>query len=74
VIDQLGYLNAQQKTDLRHVLSEHTKLFDGTLVGVYPCRKFHIDIVPGAVPRHIRPYAIPVILLEAFKKGVNPSR
>jgi len=49
------------------VLNEHAKLFDGTL-GVYPHRKFHIDLVPGAVPKHFRPYAIPVIHLEAFKK------
>jgi hypothetical protein len=41
VIDQLDHLNAQQKTDLRQVHNEHTKLFDGTL-GVYPHKKFHI--------------------------------
>ena len=67
VIDQLDHLNAQQKTDLRQVRNEHTKLFDGTL-GVYPHRKFHIDLVPGAVPKHFRLFAIPVIHLEAFKK------
>jgi hypothetical protein len=67
VIDQLDHLNAQQKTDLRQVLSEYTKLFDGTL-GVYPHRKFHIDLVPGAVLKHFGPYAIPVIHLEVFKK------
>ncbi len=49
------------------MLNEHTKLFHGTL-GVYPHRKFHIDLMPGAVPKHFRPYAIPVIHLEAFKK------
>jgi hypothetical protein len=70
VIDQFDHLNAQQKTDLRQVLSEHTKLFDGTL-GVCPHRKFHTDLVPGAVPKHFRPYAIPVIHLEAFKKELN---
>jgi hypothetical protein len=67
VIDQLDHLSAQQKNDLKQVLNEHTKLFDGTL-GVYPHRKFHIDLVPGRVPKHFRPYAIPVIHLEAFKK------
>jgi hypothetical protein len=67
VIDQLDHLNTPQKTGLRQVLSEHTKLFDGTL-GVYPHRKFHIDLVSKAVPNHFRPYAIPVIHLEAFKK------
>ncbi len=67
VIDQLDHLDAQQKDDLKRVLDEHTKLFDGTL-GVYPHRKFHIELVPEAVPKHSRPYAIPVIHLEAFKK------
>jgi hypothetical protein len=67
VIDQLDHLDAQQKDDLKRVLNEHTKLFDGTL-GVYPHREFHIELVPEAVPKHARPYAIPVICLEAFKK------
>ena len=49
------------------MLNEHIKIFYGTL-GVYLQRKFHIDLVPGAVPKHFRPYAIPVIHLEAFKK------
>ena len=49
------------------MLNEHTKLFDGTL-GVYPHRKFPIDLVPKAVPKHSRTYAVPVIHLEAFKK------
>jgi hypothetical protein len=66
VIDQLDHLDAQKKDDLKRVLNEHTKLFDGTL-GVYPQRKFHIELVPEAVPKHSRPYAIPVIHLKAFK-------
>ncbi len=45
---------------------EHTKLFDGIL-GVYPHRKFHIDLVPGAIAKHARPYHVPVIHLSAFK-------
>ncbi len=49
------------------MLNKHTKLFDGTL-GVYPHRTFHIDLVPGAVPKHSRPYPIPVVHLQAFKK------
>jgi hypothetical protein len=55
------------KNDLKQVLNEHTILFDGTL-GVYPHRKFHFDLIPGAVLKHFQPYAIPVIQLEAFKK------
>jgi hypothetical protein len=52
---------------LKECSIKHTKLFDGSL-GVYPHRKFHIDLVPGAVSKHFIPYAIPVIHLEAFKK------
>ena len=35
---------------------------------VYPHRKFHIDLIPGAKAKHARPYPVPVIHLEAFKK------
>jgi hypothetical protein len=68
VIDQLDHLKTQQKNDLKRALNEHTKLFDGTL-GVFPRRKFRIDLVPEAVPKHSRPYAIPVVHLEAFKRS-----
>jgi hypothetical protein len=67
VINQLNHLNTEQKKDLRKVLMEHIKLFDGTL-GVCPRRKFHIDLVPGAIAKHARPYPVPVIHLSAFKK------
>jgi hypothetical protein len=60
VINQLNHLNLGQKEDLRKVLMEPTILFDGTL-GVYPHRKFHIDLVPGARAKHARPYPVPVI-------------
>ncbi len=72
VIDQLDHLYAQQKNDLKQVLSEHATLFGDTLE-VYPHREFHINLVPGAVPKHFRPYTIQVIHLEAFKKGLNPA-
>ena len=35
VVNQLEHLNVQQKAGIKQVLSEFTKLFDGTL-GVYP--------------------------------------
>jgi hypothetical protein len=47
-INQLNHLSLEQKEDLRKVLKEHTKLFSGKL-GVYPHRKFHIDLVPGTM-------------------------
>ncbi len=56
-----------QKDDLEKILKEHTKLFNGTLV-VYPHRNFHNDLVLGAIAKHARPYPVPVIHLNAFKK------
>jgi hypothetical protein len=67
VINQLNHLTLEKKEDLRKVLKEHTKIFDGTL-GVYPHKKIHIDLVPGAISKHARPYPVPVIHLNAFKK------
>jgi hypothetical protein len=64
----LEYLSTQQKADFKQVLSEFTKLFDGTLE-VYPHRKFHIELESGAMPRHARPYPVPVIHLETIKKS-----
>ncbi len=51
VVDQLTNLNDKQKQDLKVLLKDLTKLFDGTL-GVYPHKRFHIDLVPGAQPKH----------------------
>jgi hypothetical protein len=65
-INQLNHLSIEQKEDLRKVLKEHTKLFSKKL-GIYPHRKFHIDLVPGAIAKHPRPYPVPVINLSAFK-------
>jgi len=53
VVNQLKHLNVQQQAGIKRVLSEFTKLFDGTL-GVYPHRKFHIDLEPDAKPKHCR--------------------
>ncbi len=48
VVNQLTHLNSKQKQDLKVLLKDFTKLFNGTL-GVY---LHHIDLVPGARPQH----------------------
>ena len=70
VVDQLTHLNMHQKADLLKVLEKHKKMFDGTL-GVYPHKKFHIDIDPDAKPVHARPYPIPRVHLQTFKKELD---
>ena len=51
VVDQLNHLTADQRHDLKVLFKKFTKLFNGKL-GVYPHRKFHIELIPGAKPRH----------------------
>jgi hypothetical protein len=70
VVEQLTHLSESQRDDIRAALKKFTKLFDGML-GVYPHRKFHIDVMPGAKPKHVRPYAIARIHLEPFKKELD---
>ena len=55
VIAKQTQLSQKQKEDLRAILIKHTKLFDGTL-GVYPHRKFNIELLENAKPVHSRPY------------------
>jgi hypothetical protein len=55
---------------MRVLLARHTKLFDGKL-REYPGDKMHIDIDPTAKPVYRRPYPIPQVHLEAFKKELN---
>jgi len=70
VVKECTHLTEEQKTDLHTVLSKFQRLFSGKL-GVYPHRKFHIELEPGARPKHARPYAIPRIHLAAFKKELE---
>ena len=53
--------------ELEKILVKFEKLFDGTL-GVYPHRKVHIELLADAVAKHVRPYAVPQVHLEAFRK------
>jgi hypothetical protein len=70
VVDQLSHLNMHQKADLLEVLQKHQKMFDGTL-GVYPHKKFHIDIDPDVKPVHARAYPVPRVHLQTFKKELD---
>ncbi len=70
VVDQLNHLTTDQKHDLKVLFKDFTKLFNGTL-GVYPHRKFHINFIPGAKPKHSQSYAIPRIHLASFKKELD---
>ena len=68
--EQCSHLTSTQKNNLRTLLQQHTKLFDGTL-GQYPGKPMHIDIDPTATPVYRRPYPVPHAHLETFKKELD---
>ena len=70
VVDQLTHLNDKQKQGLKVLLKDCTRLFYSTL-GMYLHEKFHIQLIPGAQPKHSQPYAIPRIHLAAFKNKLD---
>ena len=70
VAEKQKRLESWQRRQLQTVLEKYSKLFDGTL-GVYPHKKFHIEVDPEARPKHSRPYAVPQIHLETFKRELK---
>ena len=70
VINKQNHLNAEQKKDLEQLFEKYDKLFNGKL-GLYPHKKVHIEIEPNATPVHKRPYAVPRIHMDTFKKELD---
>ena len=70
VVKGLTHLTQTQQNNLLEVLRKHASMFDGSL-GVYPHKKFHIEIEPGAKPVYARPYLVPRIHLSTFKKELD---
>ncbi len=64
------HLMLDQQCNLFNILSKHKKLFDGSL-GVYPHKKVHIYLKPGAKPVHHCTYPVPHVHWQTFKKELN---
>jgi hypothetical protein len=60
------HLSSEECHALSNILNKHTTLFDGTLK-VYPHRLVHLDVIPNAIPRHLRAYPVAHLHLEVFK-------
>ena len=64
------HLSFDQRRDLFSILNKHKKLFDGSL-GVYPHKKVHIELKPGAKPVHHHAYPVPHLHRQTFKKELD---
>ena len=57
---------------MQTILIQNKKLFEsleGKTLGIFPDREFDIELLPGAVPFHIKqPYSIPLHQRDAVKK------
>ena len=70
ISEHCAHLTPTQQDDMRALLARHTKLFDGTL-GKYPGEPMHIELVPRAQPVYRRPYPVPQVHMQAFKKELD---
>ena len=69
-VSNMDHLKDDQKEDLKVLLNKHKKLFDGTL-GVYPHKKFHIEIDSESLLVHSRAYPVPHIHLNNSKNELQ---
>ena len=70
LMSKQNHLDTRQKEQLRDLFLKYSKVFDGTL-GLYPHKKVHIEVLPDAKPRHMRPYAVPRVHMDTFKKELD---
>jgi hypothetical protein len=68
VVKQQTHLTDEQRNDLNQLLKKYTILFSGKL-GLYPHRKVHIDLIEGAEAKHCKPYPVPHIHYDTFKRN-----
>ena len=69
VINNQKHLTKKQQMELIKVLIKFEKIFEGK-IGLYLHRKVHIELLADAVAKNARPYSVPQVHLEAFRKEI----
>ena len=64
------HLSEYQRKVLEDTLAQYNTLFDGGL-GHYTKRKIHLEVDPNVVPVHSKPYSVPKVHEEIFKKELH---
>jgi hypothetical protein len=72
VVDTQTLLSSEKCHSLSNMLTRHMTLFDGILK-VYPHCFVHLDVIPNAIPWHLKAYPVAHIHMECFKSQINKS-
>jgi hypothetical protein len=71
VAEAQKHLTREQRKGIESLVSKYyPRLYSGEL-GVYSGRKIHLEMEPGAIPVHARPYSVARLHLEVFKKELK---
>ena len=70
IVDAVTTLNDDTKSGLLKLLQKYETLFDGPL-GTWKGVKCNLELKPGAKPYYGRPYPVPKVYEEEFKKTVE---
>ena len=71
IASQQTHLSLEEQQKLEQVLQKYNnKLFDGNL-GHYPHQRIHLDLDPTARPIHAKPYAVPRVHDDVFRKELQ---
>ena len=70
VVELSTNLNKEQRTELKYLLEKHKTLFDGSL-GLWENESVDIQLKPGSLPYHAKPYPIPRIYEKTLKQDLD---
>ena len=69
-VDTLDHLDSSEQANLSKLLQKYKHLFDDTL-GDFKTLPVRLESKKDAVPSHSRPFPVPRIHLETFKKKIE---
>ena len=70
IAEKQQHLKIEERQKLEKILARYSVLFDGGL-GKIPNHKVSLELKPGSVPVHSKPYSVPQVHLEVFRKELQ---
>jgi len=69
-VNDITYLNSEEKSQLLNLLKEYEYLFDGML-GIWNIEPLNLELKDGVKPYHAKPFPVPKAYEETLKKEVD---